>query len=216
MALALGPEQSTQIEAYLRRENAMNLLRNAVSGNSTTARQILGILGERASGPMAGAVAGGSTAYYQNGMDPSKIAQGAAAGAFTGAIVKYSSKANQNVMTKIGQMLASDDPQVRDAAIRATASNPNAMNALRKLENTLSLSASKQTNDYLSASPQNTLQPAINRATGGRVGHEHLVTRLMRAAERAKKTANSVTEPLLQAPDEHIVKALHIANEAIQ
>jgi hypothetical protein len=57
---------------------------------------------------------------------------------------------------------------------------------------------------------------AITRATGGRVGHEHLVTRLMRAAERAKKTANSVTEPLLQAPDEHIVKALHIANEAIQ
>jgi len=216
MALALGPEQSTQIEAYLRRENAMNLLRNAVSGNSTTARQILGILGERASGPMAGAVAGGSTAYYQNGLDLSKIAQGAAAGAFTGAMVKYSSKANQNVMTKIGQMLASDDPKIKDAAIRATASNPDAMNALRKLENTLSISASKQTNDNLSNPPQNTLQPAITRATGGRVGHEHLVTRLMRAAERAKKTANSVTEPLLQAPDEHIVKALHIANEAIQ
>ena len=56
---------------------------------------------------------------------------------------------------------------------------------------------------------------AITRATGGRVGHEHLVNRLMRAADSAKRQANARTEPLLNAPDEHIVKALHIANEAI-
>jgi hypothetical protein len=57
---------------------------------------------------------------------------------------------------------------------------------------------------------------AITRATGGRVGHEHLVNRLIRAADSAKRHANARTEPLLNAPDEHIVKALHIANEAIQ
>lgn len=63
------------------------------------------------------------------------------------------------------------------------------------------------------------------RASGGRVafarggkiddGHERLVNRLMRMAEHAKKASNEVTEPLLKAPDEHIVKALAIAQKAI-
>ena len=57
----------------------------------------------------------------------------------------------------------------------------------------------------------------IQRATGGRVGdhHERLVSRLMTLAERAKKDVNSTTEPLLNVPDATIVKALHVANEAI-
>ena len=57
----------------------------------------------------------------------------------------------------------------------------------------------------------------ITRATGGRVGdhHERLVSRLMTLAERAKKDVNSTTEPLLNVPDATIVKALHVANQAI-
>ena len=54
-------------------------------------------------------------------------------------------------------------------------------------------------------------------ARGGKIddGHERLVNRLMRMAEHAKKASNEVTEPLLKAPDEHIVKALAIAQKAI-
>ena len=54
-------------------------------------------------------------------------------------------------------------------------------------------------------------------ARGGKIddGHERLVNRLMRMAEQAKKASNEVTEPLLKAPDEHIVKALAIAQKAI-
>jgi hypothetical protein len=57
----------------------------------------------------------------------------------------------------------------------------------------------------------------ITRATGGRVGsdHERLVGRLMTLAERAKKEVNTSTEPLLNVPDAAIVKALHVANQAI-
>ena len=57
----------------------------------------------------------------------------------------------------------------------------------------------------------------IQRATGGRVGdhHERLVSRLMTLAEHAKKDVNSTTEPLLNVPDATIVKALHVANQAI-
>ena len=58
---------------------------------------------------------------------------------------------------------------------------------------------------------------AVARASGGRVGdhHERLVSRLMNLAERAKKDVNSTTEPLLNVPDATIVKALHVANQAI-
>ena len=59
----------------------------------------------------------------------------------------------------------------------------------------------------------------IERKSGGKVSdaavHERLVGRLMSLAEKAKKGENATTEPLLNAPDEAIVKALHIANAAI-
>ena len=57
----------------------------------------------------------------------------------------------------------------------------------------------------------------IERREGGRVGIDHSAraASLVRAAETAKKQESKTTEPLLQAPDERIVKALSLANEAI-
>ena len=56
----------------------------------------------------------------------------------------------------------------------------------------------------------------IERASGGRASnHEQLVNRLMRMADQAKKATDKTTEPLLDAPDEAIVKALRVANQAI-
>ena len=57
----------------------------------------------------------------------------------------------------------------------------------------------------------------IERREGGRVGIDHSgrAASLVRAAEAAKKQESKTTEPLLQAPDERIVKALSLANEAI-
>ena len=83
--------------------------------------------------------------------------------------------------------------------------------------------AAKPIEQYV-VTPQNQNQPsqqasggAVGRATGGRVGdhHERLVSRLMTLAERAKKDVNNTTEPLLNVPDATIVKALHVANQAI-
>ena len=42
-----------------------------------------------------------------------------------------------------------------------------------------------------------------------------LVNRLMTMAKRATKGADAATEPLLNAPDESIVKALNVAQQAI-
>lgn len=58
-----------------------------------------------------------------------------------------------------------------------------------------------------------TIRP--NRASGGKVGHAHLVSRLMKLAEHAKKRSNKATEPLLNASDAHVVKALEVAQRAI-
>ena len=57
----------------------------------------------------------------------------------------------------------------------------------------------------------------IERASGGKVGKsiDHLVDRLMKMAKDAKKVSDKRTEPLLNAPDEVIVKALDIAQQAI-
>ena len=57
----------------------------------------------------------------------------------------------------------------------------------------------------------------IRRASGGKVGRDiaPLVSRLMGLADQAKKATDNHTKPLLDAPDETIVKALRVANQAI-
>lgn len=59
----------------------------------------------------------------------------------------------------------------------------------------------------------------VGRASGGKVTpprvHEMLVNRLMKLAKDAKTVSDKKTEPLLNAPDEHIVKALDVAQRAI-
>ena len=59
----------------------------------------------------------------------------------------------------------------------------------------------------------------IDLKTGGKVSdsakHERLLGRLMALTEKAKRTEEASTKPLLNAPDEAIVHALHVANAAI-
>jgi hypothetical protein len=56
----------------------------------------------------------------------------------------------------------------------------------------------------------------IERASGGRVQNvDALVDELMGKFRKAKKETDKTTEPLLNAPDEHIVKALDVAQQAI-
>jgi len=55
----------------------------------------------------------------------------------------------------------------------------------------------------------------IPRATGGKVDHEALVSRLINKWKKAKKATDETTKPLLKMPDAAIVKALDIAQEHI-
>ena len=58
-------------------------------------------------------------------------------------------------------------------------------------------------------------QEPIQRASGGKVGHEALVARLIKKWKDAKKATDATTKPLLRVPDATIAKALEISGKAI-
>lgn len=62
---------------------------------------------------------------------------------------------------------------------------------------------------------QGSQQPRTGRATGGGVRRGMNAQMLIAAVERAKANGQKNTESLLEAPDEHIVQALKVANEHI-
>jgi len=76
----------------------------------------------------------------------------------------------------------------------------------------------RETQDYLQAVVGRAAAAGgrIERAAGGAVHkHEALIRQLMARVDMAKKAEEDHTEPLLQSPDESIVKALEVANRAI-
>jgi hypothetical protein len=92
LQIALGPQRANELEAMLRVEGVMNLFRNQVQGNSTTARQLveLGAVG----------TLGGVGAYMS---DPQTMLQSAIAGAF----VARGRNTDQRVARRVAEMLVS-------------------------------------------------------------------------------------------------------------
>ena len=109
----------------------------------------------------------------------------------------------------IGTMASSPVGKVTEAATEAlpkfaSPASPYAINVKR---------AEKETDPFAGY-----LDKPQGFASGGKVTNskkQMLVKRLMDLAEKAKKEVSKNTEPLLNAPDEAIVKALHVANQAI-
>lgn len=56
----------------------------------------------------------------------------------------------------------------------------------------------------------------IGRKSGGAVNHSARAQALIKAADRAKKALNGHTEQILGMPDEHVVRALAVANAAMR
>lgn len=117
---ALGQQGYAEFETFTRMETLMDRLRGAVDGNSTTARQ----LAELGLGATAGAYSGGDLQS-----------------ALTGAVlVRYLSKAggwaaqraNQRVMTRIADILVSDDPQALARGAQELARTQRSREAVRQ------------------------------------------------------------------------------------
>lgn len=99
------------------------------------------------------------------------------------------------------------------AADVAGAVRPVVTPALMQLQNAVTEETGEPTEGF-AVRPGTQYRPA--RATGGRImDHEAISDRLVRQAEQIKREVSNHTEKLLNTPDDHVAKALEIANRHI-
>lgn len=109
--MAVGPERAERLRAFLHAESIMDMLRTAVQGNSTTARQLENI--KQISAQLAAPTIFGGAGFAATG-----DLKDASAASLAGAALKHgSSKVNANIMRHVGEMLASNDPAMVDRAL---------------------------------------------------------------------------------------------------
>lgn len=123
LTIVLGKEKTAELEAGLRVEGIMDLARNAVQGNSTTARQ-LAELG------LAGGTYGLGTGGDLLNPNPSALMNAA----LVYGAARGKGKINENVSRKVAEMLTSNDPAKLLQGIRVVARNQNLFNSLRSAD----------------------------------------------------------------------------------
>lgn len=117
----LGENRAAELEARLTTERAMNGIKNAVQGNSTTVRQWI----ER--GLAGGATGLGGVGAYDS--DPQKIGVAALVGALTAGSRHIDTK----VARRVAEMLASDNPEILKAGTSIVAKSKALREAFRTL-----------------------------------------------------------------------------------
>jgi hypothetical protein len=193
--VALGPNRARSMEAFLRVEGIMDLMRNAVSGNSSTARQLveLGLLG-----------AGG---YSYSNEDPHGLLM--AALAFGGS--RANAAINRRVAERVAKMLLSDNPQQVMQGLKQVGSTPM-LDALRNVDKALTRSgAGREVSQELAPTQQLPVAQPPAAAPAQQPPQEP--RRLPMPPGPAVPTSGGGTGPRasLQAPDE----AMRLAEQAI-
>ena len=155
LSIALGPDKAKELEAMLHVEGVMDLARNAVQGNSTTARQ-LAELG------LAGGAAGISSGYnYLSGGDTSAILNAA----LVYGAAKGHGVIDARVAEQVARQLSSDDPKFLVAGMKAIAKSQTMLNSLRKFTAALGRAGSTET-DRPSLAPQSPMATPSPLAAG--------------------------------------------------
>lgn len=132
LKIALGPQKSAELEAGLRVEGVIDLARGAVTGNSTTARQLaeLGFAGGAGSLGVSGAY----------NMDPTQMTYAAVAG----ALLAGKRGIDTRVAQRVAEMLVSNDPQMLLRGIKLVSNNNNMMISLRAVDKRLAVVSGEQ------------------------------------------------------------------------
>lgn len=129
--IALGPDGARRIEAFLRLEGMMQRTKDAVSGNSKTAQRFVD----------AGIITGGLGINAATGdFSPTNWGSLAIAGALTKAGRRT---INEKVAGKVGELLASKDPQALREAVEMAARNPRLMDAIRRADSVIAKAAGR-------------------------------------------------------------------------
>lgn len=119
MEVALGPQRAREVEARLRVEGLMDMARNTVQGNSTTARQLVEL-----------GLAGGVGGYESYQGDPQALIKAALVyGAARGHRV-----VDERVAREVARLLASDNVGQVQRGLRILSRNQNMMGAIRNAD----------------------------------------------------------------------------------
>lgn len=131
LEMVLGKDKSNELEAVLRVEGIMDFARNAVQGNSWTARRLYDL-------GLAGGVSLGAHGGYN--MDPKE----AAAGAILGALASGGKKIDARVAQRVGEMLVSQDPTMMLRGLKVLSRNSGMMDSLRSIDRRIALVGGEQ------------------------------------------------------------------------
>jgi hypothetical protein len=202
--MVLGPERYSQINATVLSENLLSKAKQL-----QFIQQSRGIGSASLTGA-AGAALGDVMLFGgQLGASPEQLLK-LAAGAVVGATGKVAMNAmERRIASNVLPLAVSTDPQSIAKLAAMIQASPATAQVLNKFTTALSNTISA------SESADRAAGGRVGRANGGRVGVDVEADALIRAAERSKKDFNKTTEPLLNTPDNHIAKALEVANRAI-
>lgn len=206
IAMALGPERTAQFEAFHRVENIMDRAYQAVVSNSTTAKQYLRSQEKSLSGKLLGRLP-----YIGGEAGVAGAVSHSLSGAFlpvlldlAGTTAKHvADKRQMAAVEKMGEMLVSPDPAVRQQLINMIASKPSAVEKLRNIDTF-----------FRRATVVGGVEaPREERKAGGRVYPAKRLTLLEKAALRAHKELAEGSKPLMDMPDEQIAHGLNMAQK---
>jgi hypothetical protein len=217
---ALGPEVFSQIRGKVLAENLIAQASNLqLSMAKKSGRNISDLTGAGLVGAAAGAGSELLSTANQILMQTMGLPQGAGMKAAVGLAAGMGLRGAYNVgeraiAEKMLPLIKSNDPKDFAKLSKLMDSKDARLAYDKLLRTTVAISRQNENKDQ-SAEPPRASGGRAGRATGGRVGVNVESDALVRAAERAKKDFNRTTEPLLNTSDNHIAKALEVANKAI-
>lgn len=123
IAIALGPQRARELEAYVKMEQILDMLRTATQGNSTTAKQLIqaGLMGGGAGG-MGYLASGGD---LTTGFSAASIAILGRRG-----MQLLGKSVDDQVMKRVAEILASSDPALLQRAIQNASLSKQHMEAI--------------------------------------------------------------------------------------
>jgi hypothetical protein len=128
--LALGPQRAREVEAFVRMEGILDQLRTAVTGNSTTAKQLI-----------AAGVLGGGVSALQGG-DLTNIGSSAVLFAAGRRGLQIMGKAvDDRVMQRVAEMLSSQDPALLTRIVQNAQLSAEHLRALEAIQRGLTIAA---------------------------------------------------------------------------
>lgn len=125
--MALGKDRAKELEAFLHVESVADMLRNEVKGNSTTVRQLIEM---GLAGGGKGAALGAGAGYLAGNGDPSLSSVGSVVGML---LQRKGARIDDKVARKVGELLASNDPQDFRKIVRMAANSPSLLSKFRTI-----------------------------------------------------------------------------------